>query len=104
MLLINKPAGLLSQGDRTGDVDVSSLAREYVRVAARKPGEAFVALVHRLDRPGDWAFSRAFRLVSRVVWVHGILPPKFMVTMLVTPKELGGLYKTAGMIPSQLFM
>lgn len=54
VLLVNKPAGLLSQSDRTGDVDVSSLAREYVRVAANKPGEAFVALVHRLDRPGDY--------------------------------------------------
>ncbi|CAN0288483.1 unnamed protein product, partial [Hapterophycus canaliculatus] len=49
-LFINKPAGLLSQSDRTGDVDVAALAREYVRVAANKPGEAFVALVHRLDR------------------------------------------------------
>lgn len=52
MLLVNKPAGLLSQSDRTGDVDVAALAREYVRVAANKTGEAFVALVHRLDRPG----------------------------------------------------
>lgn len=53
MLWINKPAGLLSQADRTGDVDVLALGREYVRVAANKPGEAFVAMVHRLDRPGE---------------------------------------------------
>lgn len=52
MLLVNKPAGLLAQSDRTGDMDVAALAREYVRVAANKTGEAFVALVHRLDRPG----------------------------------------------------
>lgn len=52
VICINKPAGLLSQGDRTGDVDVAALAREYVRLAANKPGEAFVAVVHRLDRPG----------------------------------------------------
>lgn len=55
MLWINKPAGLLSQGDRTGDVDVLALSREYVRVATGKPGEAFVAMVHRLDRPGEMA-------------------------------------------------
>lgn len=62
MLWINKPAGLLSQGDRTGDVDVLALSREYVRVTTNKPGEAFVAMVHRLDRPGKttkiYALSR----------------------------------------------
>lgn len=52
VLCVNKPAGLLSQADRTGDADVLEMAREYVRVATNKPGEAFVALVHRLDRPG----------------------------------------------------
>lgn len=56
MLCINKPAGLLSQSDRTGDVDVATCAREYIRVASGKPGEAFVAMVHRLDRPGNLSF------------------------------------------------
>lgn len=50
---MNKPAGLLSQGDRTKDADVAALAREYIRVTMNKPGEAFLALVHRLDRPGN---------------------------------------------------
>lgn len=71
MLVVNKPAGLLSQKDRTGDLDVSTLAREYVRVAAKKNGEAYVALVHRLDRPGDWAFASAFKLLSIVAIVRG---------------------------------
>eukprot|EP00752_Nemacystus_decipiens_P011114 g9874.t2 len=68
VLLVNKPAGLLSQGDRTGDVDVSSLAREYVRVAANKPGEAFVALVHRLDRPvsGVMCVARTSKAAARL--------------------------------------
>lgn len=60
-LWINKPAGLLSQADRTGDVDVATMAREYIRVAANKSGEAFVAMVHRLDRPGEVSLCRSRR-------------------------------------------
>ncbi|CAM9998731.1 unnamed protein product [Ectocarpus sp. 8 AP-2014] len=68
VLLVNKPAGLLSQSDRTGDVDVAALAREYVRVAANKTGEAFVALVHRLDRPvsGVMCVARTSKAAARL--------------------------------------
>ncbi|CAB1113246.1 unnamed protein product [Ectocarpus sp. CCAP 1310/34] len=68
VLLVNKPAGLLSQSDRTGDADVAALAREYVRVAANKTGEAFVALVHRLDRPvsGVMCVARTSKAAARL--------------------------------------
>ncbi|CAN0069662.1 unnamed protein product, partial [Ectocarpus fasciculatus] len=68
VLLVNKPAGLLSQSDRTGDMDVAALAREYVRVAANKTGEAFVALVHRLDRPvsGVMCVARTSKAAARL--------------------------------------
>ncbi|CAM9568608.1 unnamed protein product, partial [Sphacelaria rigidula] len=68
MLWVNKPSGLLSQGDRTGDADVLGLAREYIRVAANKPGEAFVAMVHRLDRPvsGVMCIARTSKAAARL--------------------------------------
>ena len=50
-LAINKPAGLLSQGDETGEPSAVDLARDYLRETYRKPGNVFVGLVHRLDRP-----------------------------------------------------
>lgn len=50
-LAINKPAGLLSQGDSTGDPSLLDLARDYLRVTYAKPGNVYVGLVHRLDRP-----------------------------------------------------
>ena len=50
-LAINKPAGLLSQGDETGEPSVVDLARDYLRTKYAKPGNVFVGLVHRLDRP-----------------------------------------------------
>jgi 23S rRNA pseudouridine1911/1915/1917 synthase len=50
-LALDKPAGLLAQGDATGDVSVVDLAREDLRERYHKPGNVFVGLVHRLDRP-----------------------------------------------------
>jgi 23S rRNA pseudouridine1911/1915/1917 synthase len=50
-LAVNKPAGVLSQGDVTGDPSVVDEVRDYLRVAYAKPGNVFVGLVHRLDRP-----------------------------------------------------
>lgn len=51
LLAVDKPAGLPSQPDDSGDAALDSLAQEYVRVKYRKPGEAYIALLHRLDRP-----------------------------------------------------
>jgi 23S rRNA pseudouridine1911/1915/1917 synthase len=50
-LAILKPAGMLTMGDRTEDVSVVDLAREYLRRKYDKPGKVFVGVVHRLDRP-----------------------------------------------------
>lgn len=50
-LALNKPAGVLSQGDSTGDPSLVDEVRDYLRVAYAKPGNVFVGLVHRLDRP-----------------------------------------------------
>jgi 23S rRNA pseudouridine1911/1915/1917 synthase len=51
LLVVNKPAGLLVQGDATGDKTLPDLAREYLREKYNKPGNIFVGVVHRLDRP-----------------------------------------------------
>lgn len=50
-LAVDKPAGLLSQGDETGEPSLVELARDYLRGKYAKPGNVFVGLVHRLDRP-----------------------------------------------------
>ena len=50
-LAVDKPAGLLSQGDITGVPSVVDLARDYLKARYAKPGNVFVGLVHRLDRP-----------------------------------------------------
>ncbi len=51
LLIVNKDAGLLVQGDKTGDVTLLDLAKEYIKKKYDKPGDVFMGLVHRLDRP-----------------------------------------------------
>ncbi len=50
LLVVAKPAGLLVQGDASGDETLLDQAREYLRVKYAKPGKVYLGLVHRLDR------------------------------------------------------
>ncbi|MFH1843970.1 MAG: RluA family pseudouridine synthase [bacterium] len=68
LLAIIKPAGLLVQGDRTGDSTVLDLAKAYLRKKYAKPGKVFLGLVHRLDRPvsGVLLLARTSKAASRL--------------------------------------
>ncbi|MEM8485959.1 MAG: RNA pseudouridine synthase [Bacteroidota bacterium] len=68
LLIVNKPAGTLTQGDASGDKDLHSLAKAYLKDHFNKPGNVFLALVHRLDRPvsGVMVFPRTSKAASRV--------------------------------------
>lgn len=50
LLVVNKPAGLLVQGDRSGDVTLLDVAGRYLKEKFNKPGNVYLGLVHRLDR------------------------------------------------------
>lgn len=68
LLAVSKPAGLLTQGDRTGDPSLLELCRTYVQQTFHKPGKAFLGLVHRLDRPvsGVVVFARTSKAAARL--------------------------------------
>lgn len=68
LLVINKPAGLLAQGDRTGDQTVLDLGKDYLKRKYNKPGNVFLALVHRLDRPvsGVMVLARTSKAAHRL--------------------------------------
>ena len=51
LLVVNKPAGLLVQGDATGDTTLLDIAKKYLKDKYDKPGNVFLGVVHRLDRP-----------------------------------------------------
>lgn len=67
-LAIVKPARILTVGDRTGDVALLDLARVYLKEKYKKPGNVFVGLVHRLDRPvsGVVLFARTSKAAARL--------------------------------------
>ena len=68
LLAVCKPAGVLTMGDQTGDVTMVDIAREYLRVKYNKPGNVYVGVVHRLDRPvsGVLLFARTSKAASRL--------------------------------------
>ncbi len=51
LLVVNKPVNLLTQADRTGDRDLLSILKQDLKVRYNKPGNVYLGLVHRLDRP-----------------------------------------------------
>jgi len=68
LLIVNKAPGILVQGDRTGDVTLLEVLKEYVKEKYNKPGEVFLGLVHRLDRPvsGLVVFARTSKALERM--------------------------------------
>ena len=59
VLAIDKPAGMLSQGDLSGDLDVLTAVKVLLKRRDRKPGNVYLGLVHRLDRPVSGAMLLA---------------------------------------------
>lgn len=63
-----KPANMLSQADDTGDADMLTWLKEDVRIRYNKPGNVYIGLVHRLDRPvgGLMVFARTSKAAARL--------------------------------------
>ena len=68
LLVVNKPAGVLSMGDNTGDTTIADMAAAYLKKKYNKPGNVFVGIVHRLDRPvsGVLVLARTSKAASRL--------------------------------------
>jgi RluA family pseudouridine synthase len=68
LLVVCKPAGMPSQRDRTGDPDLLTVGKGYLKERFDKPGRVFLGLVHRLDRPasGVMVLARTSKAASRL--------------------------------------
>jgi 23S rRNA pseudouridine1911/1915/1917 synthase len=68
LLVVNKSAGILVQGDSSGDVPLVELCKEYVGKKHNKPGAVFLGVVHRLDRPvsGIVVLARTSKALERM--------------------------------------
>ena len=104
VLVAVKPPNMLSQADRTGDADMLTEMKEYIRERYHKPGNVYLGLVHRLDRPvgGLMVFARTSKAASRLsaqmrehalgrqylCVVCGEVPEKFTLTDYLIKDEI----------------
>lgn len=68
IIVVVKPCNILSQGDSTGDLSMLEFVKDYIKVKYHKPGNVYLGLVHRLDRPvgGIMVFARSSKAASRL--------------------------------------
>ena len=68
VIVVVKPFNVLSQGDSTGDVSIMDITKDYIKKKYHKPGNVYLGLVHRLDRPvgGIMVFARSSKAASRL--------------------------------------
>ena len=68
LLVVEKPANLPTQADRSGDADLLSILKTYIGEKYNKPGAVYLGLVHRLDRPvgGVMVFARTSKAAARL--------------------------------------
>jgi len=68
IIALNKEAGLLTQGDRSGRVSLFDQVKEYLKIKYNKPGNAFLGIVQRLDKPvsGIVIFAKTSKAARRI--------------------------------------
>jgi 23S rRNA pseudouridine1911/1915/1917 synthase len=68
IIVVNKRVGDIVQGDKTGDKPLSEIVKEYIKEKYNKPGEVFLGVVHRLDRPttGIVVFAKTSKALERL--------------------------------------
>lgn len=68
LIIVNKKSGDIAQGDKTGDTPLSDIVKSYIKEKYNKPGNVFLGVVHRLDRPttGVIIFARTSKALERL--------------------------------------
>lgn len=68
LIAVNKPTGVLVQGDETGDPSLADYTKQYIKMRYGKPGDVFLGVIHRIDRPvtGTVIFARTSKGLSRM--------------------------------------
>lgn len=94
LLCVEKPVNVPVQADASGDMDLLTMCKDYIKAKYHKPGNVYLGLVHRLDRPtgGTMVFARTSKAASRLS--DSIRKKEFQKTYLAildgTPKEKQG--------------
>ena len=91
IIVVLKPQNVPSQQDKSEDEDMLSAVKSYVKAKYNKPGEAYIGLVHRLDRPtgGVMVFARTSKAAARLSAAikDGELEKKYLAVVQGTPRD-----------------
>lgn len=94
IIVVMKPQGIPSCGDESGDDNMLEQVRRYVKEKYEKPGNVYIGLVHRLDRPtgGVMVFAKTSKAASRLAeqMRGGDFEKKYLAVLVGTPKEPKG--------------
>ena len=98
VIVVVKDANILSQGDATGDIDLLTMVKDYIKVKYNKPGNVYVGLVHRLDRPvgGVMVFAKSSKAAARLsdaIKKHNGFTKKYILVCEGLFKEKEGTFK-----------
>lgn len=68
IIVVEKPVNIPSQADKTGDIDMLTIIKKYIKEKYNKPGDVYLGLVHRLDRPvgGVMVFAKTSKSAGRL--------------------------------------
>jgi len=94
VLVVLKPRNMPSQADKTGDMDLLTMLKEYLKLKYQKPGNVYLGLVHRLDRPtgGVMVFAKTDKAAARLsedLKKHEI-QKKYLTVVVGTPRQAQG--------------
>ena len=94
IIVVVKPQNVPVQADSSGDDDLLSAVKRYIKEKYSKPGEAYIGLVHRLDRPtgGVMVFARTSKAAARLQeqMKNGLFEKKYLAVTVGTPRDRQG--------------
>ena len=91
IIIVNKQSGEIVQGDKTGDRPLSDIVKDYIKEKYQKPGDVFLGVVHRLDRPvsGLVVFARTSKALTRLnkMFAEGEVHKTYWAITKNTPRD-----------------
>lgn len=98
LIAVQKPAGILVQGDHTGDVNLGDLLKTYLKEKYQKPGNVYLGTLHRLDRPvwGLVLFAKTSKAAERMskAFQKGTIQKEYLALLDATPQNEAGVIES----------